>query len=254
MTSPKTVVSFLYTEIVYTISKWEHMKENQVEKAYRLISDMIFTYQLPPSSCISDYTLSKTLEISRTPIRQAIMMLLNQGLIVTAEKGLKIPEITLVSIDELYDARICLETAILRFSMQRGIEKSSIALLREQIELELACIKSENLIDALRYDLEFHRVLNNLCRNQKLENAYSNLELQVKKLNVFSLASPNFETPKVYSELCNIIESGDIEEACKKLEASIESGRLQKKDVIKKFRSYGLQGIYNYIANSFKVS
>jgi len=230
------------------------MKENQVEKAYRIISDMIFTYQLPPGSFISDFTMSKTLEMSRTPVRQAIMMLLNRGLVITTEKGFKVPEITFESIDELYDARLCLELAILRFSMRRGIKKSSVALLREKVELEAEYCKSGNLIEALDCDLDFHRILNSLCRNQKIEDAYSNLEVQVKKLNVFSLASPNFDTPGIYFEICDAIEVGDCEAACTKLEASIESGRLQKKDAIEKFRSYGLQGIYNFIANSFIVS
>jgi DNA-binding GntR family transcriptional regulator len=230
------------------------MKENQVEKAYRLISDMIFKYQLPPGAFISDFTLSKSLEMSRTPVRQAIMMLLNHGLVITTEKGFKVPEITLDSIDELYDARFCLEPALLKFSMLRGIEESSIALLREKIKLEEECYKTEKLIEALDYDLEFHRVLSSLCHNDKLEHAYRNLEFLMIKLNVFSLASPNFDTPKVYSEICDAIEAGDAEDACAKLEASIESGRLQKKNVIEKFRRYGLQGIYNFISNSFKDS
>ena len=230
---------------------WELMKENQVEKAYHLTSDMIFKYQLPPGTSISDFTLSKTLGMGRTPVRQAIMMLLNHGLIVTAEKGLKVPEITIESIDELYDARVCLEPAILQLSMRQNIEKQSLDILREKIKLEEECNKANNLIGSLDYDLEFHSVLNSLCRNKTLEHAYQNIEVQMKKLNVFSLAFPNFDTPRVYSEICDAIEAGDIEIACATLTSSIESGRLQKKTAIEKFRSYGLQGIYNFIANIF---
>ena len=230
------------------------MKENQVEKAYRLISDMIFKYQLPPGAVVSDFTLSKTLLMSRTPVRQAIMMLLNHGYVVNSEKGFKVPEITLESIDELYDARCCLESAILRYSMKRGLDKSSIAMLRETIDKKVECYKSGNIIKALDYDIEFHLILVNLCHNQKLVHAYRNIEVQMMKLNVFSLANPNYDTPMVYAEICDTIEAGDIEGACAKLEASIESGRIQKKNAIEKFRSYGLHGIYNFIANSFSSS
>lgn len=230
------------------------MDENQVEKACHQISDMIFRYQLPPGSRISDFSLSKTLGISRTPVRQAILILLNQGLVVSSEKGFKVPEITLESIDELYDARVCLEIAVLRFAMRKGVGRDALARLRKEVELEEKCNNSGNIIDGLGHDFEFHNILNSLCQNQRLEKAISNLKLQTRMLNVLSLASPNMDTPRVYFSICDAIEAGDTEDACAKLTASIESGRQQKKNAMANFGIFGLQGIYNFIANSFKVS
>lgn len=248
------MVQFSYTKSVYTLDDGGLMKENQVEKAYQLISDMIFKYQLPPGSFVSDYTLSKILGMSRTPVRQAIMLLLNDGLVLATGKGFKVPEITLESIDALYDARQCLECSILRFSLQKGIEPASLALLRKEVALEQQCNQDGNIIETLSHDLEFHRILNSLCRNQNLENAFNKLVPQMMMLNVFSLASPNLDTPRVYSEICDAIENGDTDAACSKLAASIESGRVQKKNAIKKFGSYGMEGIYNFIAHSFLAS
>lgn len=230
------------------------MKENQVEKAYQLISDMIYKYQLPPDSSVSDYTLSKILGMSRTPIREAILLLLNDGLVIATAKGFKVSEITLESIDALYDARLCLECSILRFSMRKGIDADSLALLREVIALEQQCNETGHIIEALDHDLEFHRILNSLCRNQNLESAFNKLLPQMKRLNVFSLASPNLDTPSVYTQICEAIEVNDNEAACTQLETSIESGRIQKKTAIKKFGSYGMEGIYNFIAHSFLTS
>ena len=230
------------------------MEENQVEKACHLISDMIFRYQLPPGSRVSDFSLSKTLGISRTPVRQAIMILLNQGLVISTEKGFKVPEITLESIDELYDARVCLEIAVLRFAMQKGVSKNSLKQLRKEVELEEKCNKSGNMIDALAHDFEFHNILDSLWRNQRLENALGNLKLQMRMLNVLSLASFNLDTPRIYFSICDAIEAGDTEDACAKLTASIESGRQQKKNAMANFGIYGIQGIYSFIANSFKGS
>ena len=228
-----------------------NMEDTQVQKAYQLISDMIFRYQISPGMMVSDFALSKVLGISRTPIRQAIMMLLNSGLVVSAGKGYKVPEITLESIDDLYDARVCLEVAILRMSMAKGIDKADIARLRQIVELESKCNDSGDILSSLEHDLEFHKQLNSLSHNMRLESSFENLRLQMKMLNVFSLAAPNFSTPAVYSSILDSIAEGDVELATAKLANSIESGRRQKKTAIEKFGVYGLQGIYTFIAQSY---
>jgi len=156
------------------------MKENQIEKAYRLIFDMIFKYQLPPKVLVSNFTLSKTLGMSRIPNHY------------------------------------------------------------------------ENIIEALDYNLEFHRVFSVLYHNQQLNYVNSFLEMLTKKRYIFSLALPNFDTPRIYSEICNAIEAGYSKNTCAKFEESFELEREQNKNAIEKFNIYGLQGIYNFIANNFK--
>jgi len=235
---------------MYTHSE-KGMGRSQVDKAYQCISDMIFKYQISPGMSVSDYALSSLLGISRTPIRQAMMMLENNGLIVYTERSYKVPEITLKSIDDLYDARACLEVAILRVSMKKGIKPDEIAKLRQFVAAEDRCNTSGESLAGLEYDMDFHHYLNSLAKNDRLEASYENLHLQMKMLNVFSLANPNFNTPKVYYSIVEAIASGDVELACKRLEDSIEVGRKQKKSAIERFGSYGLQGIYTFIAQSY---
>lgn len=228
--------------------------ENQVEKAYRLISDMIFKYQLPPGASVSDFSLAKILGISRTPIRQAIMQLLSHGVIVATGNGYKVAEITIESIDDLYDARRCLESSILRLSMEKPLDKDIINQIRKEIEIEAKANAEERLFESLEHDLEFHRLLISLCKNNRLEEAFNHLHIQMKMMNVFSLAHPNYDTCKAYSSIVDAVEEGNTEKACKLLEDSIEAGRKQKKEAIEKFGIYGLQGLYRFIANSFQIS
>ena len=50
-------------------------------KAYETIRQQIFDFDLFPGQIVSDYLLSKELNMSRTPIRQALMRLENEGLL-----------------------------------------------------------------------------------------------------------------------------------------------------------------------------
>ena len=97
-----------------------------VEKAYNGIAEMIFSFQLPPGSKVSDFSLSRKLGISRTPIRSAILLLMNHGLVIKTHDGYEVPRITAESIDEIYDARICIETAIVDLSIRNNLHCNKI--------------------------------------------------------------------------------------------------------------------------------
>ena len=57
-------------------------KDNSLtNKAYETIRQQIFDFDLFPGQIVSDYLLSKELNMSRTPIRQALMRLKNEGLL-----------------------------------------------------------------------------------------------------------------------------------------------------------------------------
>lgn len=222
--------------------------ENLVDKSYDLISEMIFSYKLPPSSLVSDFTLSKQLGISRTPIRQAILKLVSQGLVISTPTGFKVVNITIDSINDLYEARCCLEVAVLKTALQKGIKKDNLDNLKKYIRLEEKAIAENKLLLALEHDLEVHKRFVMLCDNERLLSAYNCLYLQMKMLNVFSLALINEKAPSDYDAIIECIENLDNHKACSLLNETIKRGCEQKINVIKKFEDIGMFGIFNFIS------
>lgn len=53
--------------------------ESQAQRAYRVIEQMIVSLELPPGSRISEQSLSATLGIGRTPVREALQRLAHEG-------------------------------------------------------------------------------------------------------------------------------------------------------------------------------
>src|SRR5688572_18605655 len=63
------------------------------ERAYRELEEQIVTLQLKPGEFLSEYALSENLAIGRTPIREALQRLAQEGLVtVRPRKGILVSE------------------------------------------------------------------------------------------------------------------------------------------------------------------
>lgn len=61
--------------------------QNLAEQAYRDLRDAILTRRLPAGQPLVEERLAKSLELSRTPLREALVRLLGEGLLVKFEGG-----------------------------------------------------------------------------------------------------------------------------------------------------------------------
>ncbi len=80
------------------------------QQAFESIKDLIFNFELIPGERFSEADLTQRLNISRTPLRQALQQLEQQGFLqVLPKMGWFVAPIDFGAIDELYDFRILLE-------------------------------------------------------------------------------------------------------------------------------------------------
>lgn len=87
-------------------------------EAYRRVRQAILSGELPPGAKLSQLTLAKQLNLSRTPLREALRMVQRDGLI-TASPGrsIVISPTTVQDLDELYALRINLEATAARIAV-----------------------------------------------------------------------------------------------------------------------------------------
>ncbi len=80
------------------------------QQAFESIKQLIFNFELIPGERFSEADLTQRLNISRTPLRQALQQLEQQGFLqVLPKMGWYVAPIDFGAIDELYDLRILLE-------------------------------------------------------------------------------------------------------------------------------------------------
>lgn len=138
-------------------------------KAYRSIRRMILDGGLPPGHRTSHRNLSQQLGIGRSPVRDAILQLETEGLVVQrGQKGILLRELSARELGELYEMRLVLEPFLAeRAALHANPEH--LARLR-QICAELAAAFDRPDLDAwfadeanrrqfARYDMQFHSTI-----------------------------------------------------------------------------------------------
>jgi DNA-binding GntR family transcriptional regulator len=163
------------------------LRSNLGESVYRLLWDRILDRRLHPGEKLSDIRLSDELGVSRTPVREALNRLAQDG-IVKAEpnRGFYIASFSAQDIEEIYDLRAALEATALRDSaphldraMLHDALEELLAIERQYAE---ARTDEESLAAAaafLERDHEFHRALVEQAGNSRLTATVEGLWAQI---------------------------------------------------------------------------
>lgn len=182
-------------------------KVSLVEEAYEKIKQKICDFELYPGQEISDFTLSKELSMSRTPIRQALGQLENDGLIYDGGqgRGYIVCEITEEEIRDIFAARECIEMMCLKLAMERGIKEESFAYL-EKINRQMEEMdQAGNIKRQFYFDQQFHNCLVLLSENKRLIRFYESLRIQLSRLRVLSYLERSYQK-KAYNDHSRVLE------------------------------------------------
>ena len=140
------------------------------EKAYNEIKSAISNTIITANDILNERSLANDLGISRTPIREALQLLENEGWVVTEPcKGTRVKEITIDDIREVYEMRLALEPYAIKLAI-KNITKNELDQLRKISESQLqlcAGIHPENFTEA---DMNFHMSISAISKNSRLIN------------------------------------------------------------------------------------
>ena len=135
--------------------------ENNREYAYRVLRQNIITLQFAPGQTLSEAELSEKLEMSRTPVHEAITTLHNDWLIeIFPQRGTQVSRIDPALVKEGYSTRLLLESALLKDVAGK--------IGRSQVQELLDCMRHQESLrprmpdavdEFIHLDDEFHRLM-----------------------------------------------------------------------------------------------
>ena len=143
------------------------------EKVASKLRNEIIGNLLPEGTKIVESEISSTLGVSRTVVREAIMKLVQEGLIVKEHNRYsKVSSYTKKDIVEIYDMRAGLELTAARIC----VGKTNIAEKLHDKEKLMLRLSGEKEIDRLAYvyaDMDFHNCIIQSSGNSRLIDAWS---------------------------------------------------------------------------------
>jgi len=163
------------------------------DRVYQNIKYQIIRGTLKPGTRLLEEELSKAMNISRAPIREAFNRLEKEGFVtIIPRKGAAVSKITAQTIEDIFEIRESLES----LAVKKSIGKISIEKLEKVGDGFKKFINkptnAENCIQYLALDKIFHDILSKNCGNKKLIELLVNLQEQIHWLRNISLKRITF--------------------------------------------------------------
>jgi DNA-binding GntR family transcriptional regulator len=154
------------------------------EEVYRSLKQWIIELQLAPGEILRDQELAVQLGVSRTPVREALRQLEDEGLVITSfHKWTKVAPSNLEEITALYPVVAALEAAALELAMPR-LTAADIKEL-EAINAALAkAIAADVRQHATELDAQFHAIIVRASQNAEIEKLLANLRPRIKRIEL----------------------------------------------------------------------
>ncbi len=163
-------------------------------QVYELLWKRIVTQQIQPGEKLSDLQLSKDLGISRTPVREGLFRLVQEGIVKNHNsRGFYLATFSSTDVKEIYDLRTALEVLAVRLAAPN---LTQAALNQSQSDLDAVA----ELIDRedtkareqfLKIDREFHRMLVQSSQNRRLATSLASLQAQIGVFQLYGIHLSN---------------------------------------------------------------
>jgi DNA-binding GntR family transcriptional regulator len=211
-------------------------KEDSSQTAYHGIRRMLYNKELVPGQRIAYRDLAEKLELSATPIIQALKWLELQGFVQhEPNRGYAMAPFSLKEIEELYEIRELIEPSLVSTTIEK-IDKNGINELKAALEAHFSAEREFYLKERLFKNREFHMTLASLSGKQTqiriLQNVFDMIFLKYGG-NYFPISSLA-ATDQAHQEIFDAVAVRSLERAQTVLKNHLTNVKIQVMTSIKK--------------------
>ena len=203
---------------------------------FNTLREAILKGELKPGERLMELQLAAKLGVSRTPIREAIRMLEQEGLAVTIpRKGAEVAKMTEKDMEDVLQIREALDELAAKIACEQISEEQLEELVATMHEFEEST-KTDNVKKIAEADVKFHDIIYQSTGNPKLVNMLNNLREQMYRYRVEYLKEEQTRNLLVseHEELVKAIREGDVQKA---QDISFHHLENQRKAIIRTIRA-----------------
>lgn len=201
---------------------------------FNTLREAILRGDLKPGERLMELQLAAKLGVSRTPIREAIRMLEQEGLAVTVpRRGAEVARMTLKDMEDVLEIRETLDELAVQLACKKISSEQLEQLRKVKEDFELNT-RSNDVKKIAESDVKFHDIIYEATDNPKLVSMLSNLREQAYRYRVEYLKDTN-SYPILIREHEAILEglqSRDCQKAAKAMQEHVENQAAAVKAVI----------------------
>jgi DNA-binding GntR family transcriptional regulator len=157
-----------------------------------------------PGDPLNEKKLAEELNVSRTPIREALIRLSQENLVTLSPYSMaRVSDINLRNFQELIHCRLILERGIARLSVLNVTEGEIREL--EKLQKRINQITEEDSAAFVRHDEELHRLVRKAAANTFLDSYLSNVQDHFTRIQYLMAHRPTKE--RMNDELAQVIDA-----------------------------------------------
>lgn len=167
---------------------------NLTAGVYQKIRKGILNGTWTPGQSLTELMLSQLLQVSRTPVREALHQLELEGLIeLRPNRGAVVIGINTCDIEDIYEIRTLLEERVAQRAAARA-EKADIETLREIVDLTEFYVERGSYDKITAMDDRYHQYLYSLSGSRMFQKTLADLHTYVEPVRERSIREPGRAT------------------------------------------------------------
>lgn len=213
----------------------EQHSPNLSADVFSVLKERIIRWEYAPGHRLTEEGLCEEFGVSRSPVREALRMLVENKLVDKApHKGYSVKQLDMQEIHELYDVRMALETYVIeRLTRSEYPQKDWKELYHTWQNLRKATLTNSS--DFAKLDEEFHERLAIWTGNKTLLQQLRSIDERLHFIRVNDITSTERlrKTCEQHLRILDCIRDKDMECAREALQLNIEDGRKNVEHAIK---------------------
>ena len=185
------------------------------QKVYRALKTEIIKGSLKPGIKLLECKVAEQLGVSRTPVREALRELAAEGFVtMSPNKGMIVNNVSVKDIQDVLQIRGVLEGLAARLAAKL-INEEEIKELEKYLKQMEYYADKDDALGFSKADAEFHELILNICRNNRLIQIRKNLSDQAHRYRIRSLSIPGRlkYSLKEHQEIVEALKRKDLEQA-----------------------------------------
>lgn len=198
------------------------------ERVVDVLRGYLIEGRIVPGTRLSEEAFAAAMSVSRNTLREAFRILAHEKLLVhEMNRGVFVRELTVDDVKSIYQFRKILETsALAQTETHTSLQKNRIRLA---VTEGLVAAEAEDWRGLGTANMHFHRAIAGLAQNSRVDGVMS--QLLAEQRLAFHVMTPlrDFHDPYLTDnqKLCQLIETGEIEQAVKHLSAYLDRACAQ---------------------------
>jgi DNA-binding GntR family transcriptional regulator len=197
-------------------------------KAYKAIKEKIIYLDFKPGEKIFENELAKSLNVSRTPVREALLMLEHEKLVTCSDSlGFIVRRFSAKDIGEYFALRNAIEEFVILLVVEKITEEEIAGLKANITEGERLIREGRDIHAIVRCESEFHELLYRAAKSDILFDTISGLVDKFQWFRALALSVPEAAASSLsqHNKIIEFIEEKNIEGFEKMMRMHLDEAR-----------------------------